>query len=396
MDDALGPGYDYWKNINSPSEMGMSDEGSIRALSNDVNGLISYVSVLVDGKGDASKTGEPLGNRFLLQTMAKCRNVMSDRSKPDSEDNPIYVPRYIYVDNVPDGTIPFISSGPDGGKMKDFRGLIPGAIGNLAAFSPSGFYRAFTMGNYPDCIKIALRTKDNDNNDGVQTEYVAVADILNEISGANMPQGNPVNGVTDACNFKDYLHPITQEQKTKEVCEPDKAEDGFSMLLPPSTRGHSKDPYSESDSDSESTTANRNGQPHYHADRRDGTTNTKQEERERRALKQMRKMRRREKHIHDITKNHFLGRDHGRNKIVQHANDDTDFGSKYDAMRIDGSTMLDGIGIPAVGVNINHEEADVDGTPFNLPDDVVSKMYYAVITGIGLYILYRILYTKRR
>ena len=39
MDDALGPGYDYWKSIKSPNELGMSDEGTIKALSNDISGL---------------------------------------------------------------------------------------------------------------------------------------------------------------------------------------------------------------------------------------------------------------------------------------------------------------------------------------------------------------------
>ena len=396
MDDALGPGYNYWENIKSPSEMGMSGEGSIKALSNDINGLISYVSVLVDGTTDASKTGEPLGNRFLLPTMAKCRNVMSDRSKPDSEGNPIYVPRYIYVDNVPDGTIPFISSGPDGGKMDDFKGLIPGAIGNLSAFSPSGFYRAFTMGNYPDCIKVALRTKNNENEDGVQTEYVAVADILNEISSDNMPEGNPVNGVADACRFKDYLHPVTQEQKTKEVCEPDKTEDGFSMLLPSAltTPGYST---SGSTSGSNSSRARARANPYSQSDSEsDSESNairgtTKVEELERLALKQMRKMRRHEKQLHDITKNNFLGRDRSHNnKVVQHASD-ADFDSKYETMRLDRSTLLDDNRRARAG----EFDEDIDRTPFRLSDDVVSRMYYGIISGIGLYILYRILYTKR-
>jgi hypothetical protein len=377
MESALGPSYSYWGNIKTPSELGMSDEGSIRALSNDVSGLISYVSVLVDGKSNASKTGGPLGNRFLLKTMAKCRNIMSDRSKPDSEDNPIYVPRYIYTDNVPDGTIPFISSGPDGGKMKDFRGLIPGAVGNLAAFNPSGFYRAFTMGNYPDCIKVALRTKDNDNNDGVQTEYVAVADILNEISKDNMPEGNPIDGVTDPCRFKGYTHPVTEEKQTKEVCEPEKAEDGFSMLMPlypPGRKSNVADNDSDSDSESGPT-------PNHKAV-------SGEEERERRALKQMRKMRRREKKAHEVKNIHAhlaANEPRSRNSVIQDATSDADFGSKYDAMRFDGTTMLE------------HGSLDADAVQMSISDeDIISRLYYAAITGVGLYILYRILYTKRK
>jgi len=354
MDGALGPGYDYWKNIKTPSELGMSDAGTIKALSNDVNGLISYVSVLVDGNSDASKTGEPLGNRFLLKTVAKCRNVQFDKTKPESEGNPKYAPRYIYVDNVPDGTIPFIASGPDGGKMKDFRGLIPGALGNLSAFSPSGFYRAFTMGNYPDCIKISLRTK-HDNNDGVQTEYVAVGDIMNEISPENMTSGNPVKAVLDPCAFRDYLHPVTKMQKTREECNP--TNDGFSMLFKNS--GLESD---DSDSDMDLP-----------------ATATATEKEERRALKQLRKMRRVEKKLHQSGMQHMAGMPMPESTPTHN---DMEFTSKYDDMRFDDT--------------IDDIDMYIPENDFILPDDVVSRLYYATITGVGLYILYRLLYTTTR
>jgi hypothetical protein len=356
MEGGLGPGYDYWKNIKTPSELGMSDAGTIKALSNDIGGLISYVSVLVDGNSNASKTGEPLGNRFLLKTIAKCKNVQFDKTKPESEENPKYAPRYIYVDNVPDGTIPFIASGPDGGKMKDFRGLIPGAIGNLSAFSPSGFYRALTMGNYPDCIKITLRTK-HDNNDGEQAEYVAVGDILNEISPDNMPKGNPINNVNDPCVFKDYLHPITKIQKTREQCNPRDESDGFSMLF--------KDSGSDLDSDSDTAAL---------------VPKTSAEREERRALKHMRKMRRVEKKLHQSGMQHRAGMPMPESTPTHN---DMEFTSKYDDMRFD-DTIDD--------IDMYVPETD----DFILPDDVVSRLYYATITGVGLYILYRLLYTTSR
>jgi hypothetical protein len=356
MDGALGPGYDYWKNIKTPSELGMSDAGTINALSNDISGLISYVSVLVDGNSNASKTGEPLGNRFLLKTVAKCRNVQFDKTKPESEQNPKYASRYIYVDNVPDGTIPFIASGPDGGKMKDFRGLIPGAIGNLGAFSPSGFYRAFTMGNYPDCIKISLRTK-HDNVDMEQTEYVAVGDIMNEISPDNMTKGNPVNSVQDPCSFKDYLHPITKIQKTREQCNPTDESDGFSMLF--------RDVDSDSESDTELVSA---------------APATATEKEERRALKHMRKMRRVEKKLRQSGMQHRVGIPMPESTPIYN---DMEFTSKYDNMRFDDTIDNVDIYIP-------------ENDDFILPDDVVSRLYYATITGVGLYILYRLLYTSRR
>ena len=67
----LGPSYPYWKNIKSPSDIGMSDNGSLSTLGKDVDGLVQYVEVLVTGQG-ASTTGRALGNKFFLQTAWYC------------------------------------------------------------------------------------------------------------------------------------------------------------------------------------------------------------------------------------------------------------------------------------------------------------------------------------
>jgi hypothetical protein len=77
-ESAMGPAYPYWKNIRSPSELGMTDKGTISAMAKDVAGLINYVEVLVTGSGKGSKTGKPLGNKFFLKTGAKC---MDDKKK---------------------------------------------------------------------------------------------------------------------------------------------------------------------------------------------------------------------------------------------------------------------------------------------------------------------------
>ena len=53
----LGPSYPYYKNIKLPSEIGMSDKGTIKALGKNIDGLIQYVEVLVTGKSKASTTG---------------------------------------------------------------------------------------------------------------------------------------------------------------------------------------------------------------------------------------------------------------------------------------------------------------------------------------------------
>lgn len=332
IDSALGPGYDYWKSIKSPAEMEMSGGPSIRTLSNNVSGLISYVEVLVTGDSNASKTGDPLGNKFLLQTMSTCRNIMADQKLPESEKNPIIVPRYIYVDNVPDGTIPFITDGADGAKMDGASGLIPGALGNLSAFSPSGFGRSFSMGNHPDCMSITLRTIDNNNNHGKETQYVAISDIIHEIKTANVVGGKAISGI-DPCRFKDYKNPADDKVKTKAECEPANTEtDSFSSML-------GKGSESSSDSSSESSSETSSETSSDESDSESGSSKYK------------------------------------RKKLTASSD------KKYDVMSINNNTMFDDVVASGRGA----------ATAYNLPEDTASRIYYAAIAGIGLYMLYRLM-----
>ena len=174
----LGPDYLYWKRILKPSDMGMSADGNFGALTNDVNGLINYVELLVSGNG-GSTTGGPLGDKFFLKTGGQCTDVASKKK----------VDRYIYIDNIPNGNIPFISSGLGGTDFTDFEGLIPGVLGDLGKLNPLNLFKSFMMGENPDCMSITLQTVTpvtdanfNDtgkDNTGSQTQFVAVADVKN-------------------------------------------------------------------------------------------------------------------------------------------------------------------------------------------------------------------------
>ena len=174
----LGPDYLYWKRILKPSDMGMSADGNFGALTNDVGGLINYVEVLVTGNG-GSTTGGPLGDKFFLKTGGQCTDVASGNK----------VDRYIYIDNVPNGNIPFISSGLGGVDFTEFEGLIPGLLGDLGKLNPLNLFKSFMMGGNPDCMSVTLETivpvADADLNDtgkeniGNETQFVAVADVKN-------------------------------------------------------------------------------------------------------------------------------------------------------------------------------------------------------------------------
>lgn len=152
----LGPTYPYYSNIKTPSQIGMSDRGTIQQMAKNIDGLIQYVSLLVSGQSSASSTGGPLGNKFFLQTGAKCAAIdsCSNRNDPSTCKQ---VDRYIYVNNVPQGNIPFISSGL-GVNFSEFKGLIPGAMGNLNVLNPFGIMRAFLAGSTPPCQPLTMET----------------------------------------------------------------------------------------------------------------------------------------------------------------------------------------------------------------------------------------------
>jgi len=181
----IGPDYPYYKYIRTPSEIGMSSQGSLSALGKDIEGLIAYVEILVSGGGKASATGKPLGNKFFLKTGGKCTDKATGQE----------VDRHIYINNVPQGNIPFISSGL-GVNFSEFKGLIPGTISNLNAFNPMELFQSFLMGAKPACQELTMETIDIYNNRSTESHFVTLVDIQN----------------MDPCIFLDKKNPITNDR----------------------------------------------------------------------------------------------------------------------------------------------------------------------------------------
>ena len=123
----LGPDYPYWKYIATPAQMGMSDEGSLSATATDT------------AKGKL-------------------------------------VDRYLYINNVPDGSIPFLTAA-SGIKFTDFEGLIPGIMEDLDALNPITLFRGFMQGNVPPCKEVTLPTKSSTNVIGSATHHVSLTDL---------------------------------------------------------------------------------------------------------------------------------------------------------------------------------------------------------------------------
>jgi hypothetical protein len=188
--------YNYANNILTPSQLGMGEDGSFDQLGDNINALREYVKVLISGDSRASATGQPLGNKYFLKTGATCKAV--DNCSTDGSGNTTCseTDRYIYVNNVASGNIPFISSAM-GVSFSDFRGLIPGVLEDAGVLNPGNIFSAFTDPSTPDCQTITMETIDVNNNHSSESHYVTTEDI-SKMSPClfNTSQYNYVNPVT--------------------------------------------------------------------------------------------------------------------------------------------------------------------------------------------------------
>ena len=190
----FGPDYKYFKQIKMPSEMGMSGSGNISTLVKDIGGLIGYVQVLSAGGGEASRVPGPLGDKFFLQTGAKCKDKKTGEK----------VTRSLYINNVPDGSIPFISSGLGGVNFTEMEGLVPGTLSNMANINPMKLFQAFMMGSYPECQALTMETIDANNIKKQETSFVTTTDI-NSMSPCWFPGRRNKTFVTNANMPDDIL-----------------------------------------------------------------------------------------------------------------------------------------------------------------------------------------------
>jgi len=162
----LGPDYKYYKHIRTPGAMGASSKGTMGAMGKDVGAIINYVELLVSGGGPASDTGRPLGSKFYVKTAGKCKDVETKK----------VVPRYIYIDNVPDGNIPLISSGL-GVNFSEFKGLLPGVLEDAGALNPMSLFSAFQQGATPACKEVSFPVIGDDRANHPTSGHVAMAEI---------------------------------------------------------------------------------------------------------------------------------------------------------------------------------------------------------------------------
>jgi hypothetical protein len=175
--------YPYYQYIKTPQQLGMSGQGSLHALGNDIDGLLAYTEVLVSGHSKASATGRPLGNQFFLDTGTKCTDSSGNQQE-----------RYSYYNFIPNGSIPFISTGLGGTDITSFEGIIPGILQDMNVFDPYAMLNAMTAPTDPSCSLVTLNVVDNSNNITRESNYVANVDLSTMDPCLFPDRKNPING----------------------------------------------------------------------------------------------------------------------------------------------------------------------------------------------------------
>lgn len=206
-EDILGPDYPYYKYINSPSDMGMSADGS--KIATNIGGLMSYVDVLVTGSGKASATGKPLGDKYFITTAAKCKDVATGND----------VTRSLYVNNIPDGSIPFITS--LSGESTDLKGIVPGVLHDMVELNPLQIFQAFMIGSDPDCQQVTMETVDANNVSTQETAYLINTDIQDMNPCWFTNNTNPITKAQCKESFATIKQSTPKQSKTDKVNERD-------------------------------------------------------------------------------------------------------------------------------------------------------------------------------
>ena len=178
--------YPYYNMIKTPQELNINANPD--NYDNNIEQLMNYLKLLMDGGGKASKVNGILGNKYFLSTGANCTDIITNNQ----------VTRSIYINNIPDDDITNIFG-------SSMNGLIPQTINSINNIKPLAAFNSLVEGDNSACQLIEMATIDIDNKVGTESHYVSVLDI----KGMN------------PCLFNNQTNPVTNE-----VC-------GGTELFPP-------------------------------------------------------------------------------------------------------------------------------------------------------------------
>ena len=177
---SFGESYPYWDYIKTPQSLSITSNGNFPAFVKDIGGLFDYGELLLFSNSNASTTGNTLGNKYFLNTGGQCCPTTIQNPWNSSPCNSSdLVDRYIFINNIPTGNLPFITSSQNTSGSST-TGLLPGILEDVLQIpiEIEGLFSAFTAPANPPCVPIELQVIDSSNNSSIQTQYVASSDII--------------------------------------------------------------------------------------------------------------------------------------------------------------------------------------------------------------------------
>lgn len=175
LDKALGPSFDYLQTVQSPSDLHVSDDGTMSQVGTNANAIVTYVDDLI--------TGPKSGNQFFKDTGGMCRLPGGKDDKGnDKGDGPV-VPRYSYTNNrlgMDDAASVLGPSFQKAVSGSGFDGIIPAMGGDIASMNALKLMNGLVLDGVPPC----------------QAYTCPVTDIK-----TGVPQGNETRFLTPQLEF---------------------------------------------------------------------------------------------------------------------------------------------------------------------------------------------------
>lgn len=144
--DYIGPGYSYAKKIKSPSKLGVrsSSSSSFSGIIDNTKAMAKYTGYLI--------TGPALGNNFFIKS-GTCNEESTDECKGKN--------RWLYVENIPDGTSQCLKDIGIDIPKGTMAGLVPGMMGDVGtiAYAPISIVGSLATGEPTYSNKCAPLTK---------------------------------------------------------------------------------------------------------------------------------------------------------------------------------------------------------------------------------------------
>lgn len=189
-DSYLGESLNYAGFIRPPTDstMQFTDGGKRKELAHNINGINAYIDLLISGDSKASKRMSqdgkylPLGGKYFMKTILKCKDV----------DSGSEVDRYVYMNNVPTGRLPFTT-----GTETSYKGIVPGMMGNIEKMSPFEMIDELFSSSVPKCKKVSLEIVSNTSDSGQEKARHVSLDDLQTI----LDRKEHINSYTDEVAF---------------------------------------------------------------------------------------------------------------------------------------------------------------------------------------------------